>query len=40
MTYELGSTRMRSRPARPRRDLFADGQDDALGVLRLEWGHA
>jgi hypothetical protein len=40
MTFELGLTSTRSRPERPRRDLFAGGQSDALGVLRLEWGHA
>ena len=40
MTYEPGLTRTRSRPERPRPELSAGGQNGALGVLRLEWGHA
>ncbi len=40
MTYEPGLTTTRSRPDSPRRELFAGGQSDALGALRLEWGHA
>jgi hypothetical protein len=31
---------MRSRLERPRHDLFGGGRGDALGALRLEWGHA
>jgi hypothetical protein len=40
MTVELGLTSTRSRPEGSRGDLFAGGRSDALGVLRLEWGHA
>ncbi len=40
MTSELGLTSTRNRLEGSRRDLFADGRSDALGVLRLEWGHA
>ncbi len=39
MMYEPGLTSTRSRPSRPAHDLFAGDQSDALGVLRLEWGH-
>ena len=40
MVHELGLTGIWSRQGRLRGDPSPGGQDDALGTLRLEWGHA
>ena len=40
MVYELGLTGIWSRLGMLQGDPFAGGQGDALGALRLEWGHA
>jgi hypothetical protein len=40
MVYELGLTGIWSRLGMLQGDPFTGGQGDALGALRLEWGHA
>jgi hypothetical protein len=40
MVYELGLTGIWGRPGTLRGDRSSGGQADALGALRLEWGHA